>query len=288
MEPPTGPDEGLVVESGRKERCQGPEQRTRVECGRRPAIDRNRLQPLLQSHGRCGLIGAGLGACQFNQGAGLVMAAGDDSTRAVILEAPRRNRDAVRHERRRQAVPLAPGQTPAVEGEAQRRGAVDQAPGRKAIDAGHGRKPSTATISWVCVFLTTRTHPPHPRSCHHHSLTSPSGLGGTVSCLTHSRSPRVPASSGLGPKSGPPWLNSRSSRRPQNGQSMISIALDRNRGSGFQDELKPVEPVKHKALRQGMRRAGRDQVGEGQPAGRDRLVASPPAGADEETGNAGR
>ena len=93
----------------------------------------------------------------------------------------------------------------------------------------------------------------------------PSGLTGTVSCLTHSRSPSAPASSGLGPKSGPTWLNSRSSRRPQNGQSMISIGLDRNRGPGFQDELKPVEPIEHKAFSQGVRRTGCDQVGEGHP-----------------------
>src|SRR5690606_15080100 len=130
------PHESLVVEPGRKERREHVARLAEIEPQRWPAV----LAARRESREDLDLRGAhiGLGArpgAELDQGVRLLGTGAEDAARPMILEAAPDQVDAVGEQGRGQGVTGKAGVAPAVEGEADRPGAIDPAAARVAARA---------------------------------------------------------------------------------------------------------------------------------------------------------
>ena len=140
--------EGLVVEPGREERRQQVVDRADVEAAGRPAVLARGHEPVVEFDLRGPQVRRhpGLVARHGDERVRLIGAGRQDAARAMVLERPSEEMHAVGEERRGQRVALETLVGMPVEGEAERRRAVDAAAaGRAEVDA-HGATSSPAPI----------------------------------------------------------------------------------------------------------------------------------------------
>ena len=136
------PHEGLVVEAGGEQRAEVVVDRAHIEGERGPAVLARRLEAgaqLLEGGAGVRLEAAGA-AAGAEEGVRLVGSGGDDAARAVVLERPPHQVDAVREQRRGEGVTGEALVALAVDGEADRALVVDAAAVREAV-AGHFGSP---------------------------------------------------------------------------------------------------------------------------------------------------
>ena len=114
---PVRPHEGLVVERRRQHARKQLVEREHIEPGRRPTVDRARLQPVAQLHRRDGLAARLVVAQQLHERRRFFLAGAGDAARTVVLEAARREPLAVGQQRRRERVAWVAGVAAAVEAE---------------------------------------------------------------------------------------------------------------------------------------------------------------------------
>jgi hypothetical protein len=137
------PHEGLVVEAGREITRQQIVDAADVEAQRRPAVLALGDEAVIELDLGGAHIGLGaIARAQLDQRIGLVGARGHDAARAMIFEAPPDEMDAIGEQGRGKGVAGIALVALAVEGEAERPGAVDAAaPGRTMGLLAHGCSP---------------------------------------------------------------------------------------------------------------------------------------------------
>ncbi len=140
--------EGLVVEARGEERRQEVVHGADVEAPRRPAVLARGDEALVELHLGHAQVRrlAGAVARHGAERVGLLGAGGQKAAGAVILEGAADEVHAVGEQRRGERVAVAALVGVAVEGEAERAGAVDAAAAGRAVEPGHGATSSPAPI----------------------------------------------------------------------------------------------------------------------------------------------
>ena len=135
--PGARPHEGLVVEAGRQQRAEEVVDPAQVELDRGPAILAARDEAIEELDLGGPDVGLGAGAlAELDQGVGLLRPGRDDAARAMILEAPPDQMDAVGEQRRGQGVAGEALVARAVEGKTEAASAVDPTARGQAVTAG--------------------------------------------------------------------------------------------------------------------------------------------------------